>query len=54
MIKNETKTCLVAIGNPLRSNDGVAACVGKIIEEINLPAVTIIATQQLNIAMAQD
>ncbi len=54
MSTNNTKICLVAIGNTLRSDDGVGVYICKLIEEKNLPAVTIVTTQQPDIAMAED
>lgn len=47
-------TCLVGIGNILRSDDGVGNYICQLIEEKKLPAVTVITTQQLDIAMAED
>lgn len=48
------RTCIVGIGNPLRSDDGVGAYVCQLMEEKNLPDVTLITTQQLDIGMTED
>ncbi len=47
-------TCIVGIGNPLRSDDGVGACICRLLEEKNLQDVTFITTQQLDIGIAED
>lgn len=47
-------TCIVGIGNTLRSDDGVGAHICQLLEEKRLPAVTVITTQQLDIALADD
>ncbi len=47
-------TCIVGIGNTLRSDDGVGAYTCQLLKEKNLPAVIIITTQQLDISMAEE
>ncbi len=46
--------CILGIGNPLRSDDGVGAYVCQKIEEINLPEVDVATTHQLDIGMLED
>lgn len=48
------RTCIVGIGNPLRSDDGVGAYICQLLEEKNLPGVSIISTQQLDIGIAEE
>lgn len=51
---NKKRTCIVGIGNSIRSDDGVGAYVCQLMEEKNLPGVTLITTQQLDIGMTED
>ena len=48
------KTCVVGIGNPLRSDDGVGALVCAELEKFKAPGLTVFATQQLNIDLIED
>ena len=47
-------TCIVGIGNTLRSDDGAGAYVCRLLEDVNPAFVTIITTQQLDIGMTED
>jgi hydrogenase maturation protease len=47
-------TCIVGIGNPLRSDDGVGAYVCELIHAKQLPGVNTIITQQLDTAMIEE
>jgi hydrogenase maturation protease len=51
---NTKTTCIVGIGNTLRSDDGAGAYAGHLLEEKKIPGVTVIITQQLDIAMAAE
>ncbi|MEP7111123.1 MAG: hydrogenase maturation protease, partial [Ferruginibacter sp.] len=48
------KFCIVGIGNSIRSDDGAGAYICQQLEEKNLPGVTVIITQQLDIGMTED
>ena len=48
-----TTTCIVGIGNTLRSDDSAGAYVCRLLKKQQVP-VTIITTQQLDIAMVED
>jgi hydrogenase maturation protease len=50
----EKKTCIVGIGNTLRSDDGVGSYVCGLIEEKKLQEVTIVITQQLDVGITED
>ncbi len=50
----QKNTCIVGIGNPLRSDDGVGAYICQLLEEKKLPGVSCITTQQLDIGIAED
>ena len=47
-------TCIVGIGNNLRGDDAVGKYVAEAIEKNNLPGISIIATQQLDMGLAED
>jgi hydrogenase maturation protease len=47
-------TCIVGIGNPLRSDDGVGAVVCQQLEEKKIPGLAVVITQQLDIGMTED
>jgi len=47
-------TCIVGIGNTLRGDDAVGKYVAEAIGKNNLPGITIIITQQLDIGLAED
>ena len=47
-------TCIVGIGNPLRSDDGIGAYVCTLIEEKKLPGLHAITTQQLDTGMLEE
>jgi hydrogenase maturation protease len=47
-------TLIIGIGNPLRSDDGVAAYACQQLEEIKAAGVTIMTTLQLDIGLAED
>jgi len=51
---HKKRTCITGIGNTLRSDDGVGAYVCRLMEEKNLEGVTVIITQQLDLAMTED
>src|SRR5450755_3522173 len=53
-MNNKKRICIVGIGNPIRSDDGVGAYVCQLMEEKNLDGVKVIATQQLDIGMTGD
>ena len=50
----EKSTCIIGIGNPLRSDDGAGSYVCKLIEEKKIPGVTLITTHQLDIGITED
>jgi hydrogenase maturation protease len=52
-MNNNTNTCIVGIGNTLRSDDSVGAYVCRLLKKQQVAA-TIITTQQLDIAMVED
>jgi len=47
-------TCIVGIGNTLRSDDGAGAYVCRLLENVNVANVTIITTHQLDIGMTEE
>lgn len=49
-----TQTCLIGIGNILRSDDGVGAYVCEQIESKELAGITVVVTHQLDIVMVED
>lgn len=52
---NHTRTaCIVGIGNPLRSEDGIGAYVCELINAKHLPGVHTITTQQLDTSMIEE
>lgn len=53
LVKN-SKICIVGIGNTLRGDDGVGAFVCSILEKMNLPFVTTLIVQQLQVELIQD
>ena len=50
----QKKICIVGIGNPLRSDDGLGAYVCEQIEDINLPVVSVITKHQLDTGMTEE
>ena len=48
------RTCVVGIGNPLRSDDGVGPYVCQLLEEIKLSNVHFIETHQLDMGLAEE
>ncbi len=52
MGSNQHSTCIVGVGNTLRSDDSVGAYICHLLKKQNAP-VTIITTHQLDIAMAE-
>lgn len=47
-------TCIVGIGNPLRTDDGIGAYVCTLLEEKRIPGVHVISTQQLDTSMLEE
>ena len=51
---NKKRTCLVGIGNSLRSDDGVGNFVCNQLEKEGLPGVSFIIAQQLDIGLTEE
>ena len=48
------KICVVGIGNPLRSDDGIGEYVCKKILEKKIPNLSVIVTQQLDMGISEE
>ncbi len=52
--KEIKKTCVIGIGNTLRSDDGVGALVCAELEKLKTPGLSVFSSQQLNIDLIED
>jgi hydrogenase maturation protease len=53
-IVQNSKICIVGIGNTLRSDDGIGALVCSSLEKMDLPFVTTLLVQQLQVELIED
>ena len=52
-MENPKTVCIVGVGNPLRSDDGIGGYVCRCIDNMNIPGVETVVVQQLQVELIE-